>query len=40
METTSLSLIHQLRNPQDDVAWKRFVRIYTPMPMSCVQRLG
>ena len=40
MDTTSLSLMYQLRNPQDDVAWERFVRLYTPMLMASVKRLG
>ncbi len=40
MESTSFSLIHQLRNPQDNAAWERFVRLYTPMLMACVKRLG
>lgn len=40
MDTTSLSLVYQLRDPRDDAAWERFVRLYSPMLIACVKRLG
>jgi len=31
MHTTSASLLERLRNPMDEEAWARFVRLYTPL---------
>jgi RNA polymerase sigma-70 factor (ECF subfamily) len=40
MNTTPLSLLEQLRRPAPSEAWKRFVRLYTPLLYYWVRRLG
>lgn len=40
MESTSPSLLERLRQPNDEIAWKRFVEIYTPLFREFGQRLG
>ena len=38
--TTSISLLHRLRNADESAAWDRFVELYTPMIRTWVRRLG
>jgi RNA polymerase sigma-70 factor, ECF subfamily len=38
--STSLSLLERLRKPDDTAAWPRFVRLYTPLLLVWLQRLG
>jgi RNA polymerase sigma-70 factor, ECF subfamily len=40
METTSISLLERLRQPFDQEAWERFVRLYTPLMNHWARRLG
>jgi RNA polymerase sigma-70 factor, ECF subfamily len=40
MNTTSASLLHRLRDPAAQVAWERFVKLYTPLLLSWAQRAG
>src|SRR5438270_12313478 len=41
MNTTSVSLLEQLRQPADrERAWKRFVQLYTPLMYHWARRLG
>jgi RNA polymerase sigma-70 factor (ECF subfamily) len=40
METTSISLLEQLRKPLDQEAWERFVRLYTPLMNHWARRLN
>lgn len=39
METTSITLLDQLRTPGRDDAWSRFVRLYTPLLVRWAHRL-
>jgi RNA polymerase sigma-70 factor (ECF subfamily) len=39
METTSLTLLEKLRTPDQDDAWPRFVRLYTPLLVRWAARL-
>lgn len=38
--TTSISLLERLRRPDDQEAWARFVRLYTPLLHSWASKLG
>ncbi len=40
MQTTRISLLHQLRSKQNSIAWSRFVQIYTPLVVRWVSDLG
>jgi len=40
MPTTSLSLLQQLRRPDDDAAWNRFVELYTPLLYYWARKAG
>jgi RNA polymerase sigma-70 factor, ECF subfamily len=40
MHTTSVSLLHRLRQPAESEAWRRFVQLYTPLLFTWVRRLG
>jgi RNA polymerase sigma-70 factor (ECF subfamily) len=40
MDTTSVSLLEQLRRPGEQAAWERFVRLYTPLLLLWARRLG
>jgi RNA polymerase sigma-70 factor (ECF subfamily) len=40
MHTTSASLLERLRDPREQDAWTRFVRLYTPMIYSWACRTG
>src|SRR5688500_2921015 len=40
MERTPASLLQRLRQPGDDDAWKRFVRLYTPLLFYWARKLG
>ena len=40
MDTTSVSLLERLRQPADQQAWERFVRLYTPLLYHWARRLG
>jgi RNA polymerase sigma-70 factor (ECF subfamily) len=40
MTRTPPSLLEQLRNPADQAAWERFVRLYTPLLHFWARRLG
>jgi RNA polymerase sigma-70 factor, ECF subfamily len=40
MDTTSLSMLEQLRQPADQQAWRRFVQLYTPLLYHWARSLG
>ena len=40
MQETSPTLLERLRQPHDQEAWGRFVRLYTPLLMEWARRLG
>jgi len=40
VDTTSISLLDQVRSGADERAWERFVTLYTPFLFSCAQRAG
>jgi len=40
MHTTSITLLSALRNSDDQVAWERFVRIYTPFIYYWARKAG
>lgn len=40
MNTTSVTLLERLRQPDADDAWPRFVRLYTPLLYSWARRAG
>jgi RNA polymerase sigma-70 factor (ECF subfamily) len=40
MNTTPASLLERLRRPEDQVAWERFVQLYTPLLCHWAHRLG
>lgn len=40
MQSTSPSLLEQLRRPDQQLAWERFVRVYTPILCHWARRLG
>jgi RNA polymerase sigma-70 factor (ECF subfamily) len=40
MNTTSVSLLERLRQPQPEEAWERFVRLYTPLLFYWARRTG
>jgi RNA polymerase sigma-70 factor (ECF subfamily) len=40
MHTTSATLLERLRQPADQEAWARFVRLYTPLPYYWARRVG
>ncbi len=40
MQTTRLSLLQQLRDPQNSIAWSRFVEIYSPLVTRWVTSLN
>lgn len=40
MDTTSATLLEKVRNPGDLEAWRRFVRLYTPLLYLWARRLG
>jgi RNA polymerase sigma-70 factor (ECF subfamily) len=40
MHSTSASLLERLRRPADEEAWRRFVRLYTPLLYDWARRLG
>lgn len=40
MDSTPASLLYRLREPSDDEAWRRFVKIYTPLLYHWVERWG
>jgi RNA polymerase sigma-70 factor (ECF subfamily) len=40
MDSTSVTLLEQLRGPGRSEAWTRFVRLYTPLLARWVERLG
>src|ERR1700730_18807813 len=39
MDRTPASLLEQVRNPADQEAWKRFVRLYTPLLFHWAHRI-
>jgi RNA polymerase sigma-70 factor (ECF subfamily) len=40
METTSVSLLERLRQPDQPRAWERFVELYTPLLLYWARRRG
>ena len=40
MHTTPPSLLEQLRRPDDQQAWKRFIDLYTPLLFYWARRVG
>ena len=40
MHTTRVSLLERLRQPGDQAAWARFVKLYTPLLCHWARRLG
>jgi RNA polymerase sigma-70 factor (ECF subfamily) len=40
MNTTPVSLLERLRRPDEQAAWERFVRLYTPLLCQWARRLG
>jgi RNA polymerase sigma-70 factor (ECF subfamily) len=40
MYTTSVSLLERLRQPSEQEAWSRFVKLYTPLLYSWSRRVG
>ena len=40
MHSTSGSLLARLRQPSDEAAWVRFVKLYTPLLYHWAQRSG
>jgi RNA polymerase sigma-70 factor, ECF subfamily len=40
MQTTSVSLLERLRQPADQLAWTRFVDLYTPLLLQWARRAG
>jgi RNA polymerase sigma-70 factor (ECF subfamily) len=40
MNSTSASLLYRLRQPANEDAWRRFVRLYTPLLHHWAQRTG
>ena len=40
MLTTSLTLLDKLRQPEDPVAWTRFVKLYAPLLLHWARRQG
>ena len=40
MHTTPPSLLEQVRRPDDQQAWRRFVDLYTPLLFSSARRVG
>lgn len=40
MNTTSLSLLQRLRQPNEQEAWRRFVQLYTPLLYYWARRVG
>ena len=40
MYDTSASLLERLRHPNEQAAWERFVRLYTPVLLAWSRRLG
>lgn len=40
MDTTSISLLERLKMPVDQVAWSRFVDLYTPLMYAWARQLG
>jgi RNA polymerase sigma-70 factor, ECF subfamily len=40
MQTTPPSLLQQLRSPDDQLAWRRFVDLYTPLLFYWARRVG
>ncbi len=40
MYTTSATLLERVRLRTDDLAWDRFVKLYTPFLCYCAKRLG
>src|SRR6058998_2879516 len=40
MATTPISLLEKLRQPADQLAWKQFVHLYTPLLFHWARRVG
>jgi RNA polymerase sigma-70 factor, ECF subfamily len=40
MNTTPISLLERMRQPDQPAAWSRFVELYTPVLLTWAQRLG
>src|SRR5262245_56673632 len=40
MNTTPVSLLERIRNPEEQSAWRRFVEMYTPLMYSWACRMG
>lgn len=40
MESTPLTLLERLRQPDDSAAWQRFVRLYAPLLVSWARQQG
>jgi RNA polymerase sigma-70 factor (ECF subfamily) len=40
MHTTQASLLYRLRQPEAQVSWERFVKLYTPLLFYWARRLG
>ena len=40
MDTTSLSLLEQLRRSPDEAAWARFVHLYSPLLFGWARQAG
>jgi len=40
MNSTPVSLLERLRQPGDDIAWERFVHLYTPLLFQWLRRTG
>ncbi len=40
MDTTPVSILEKLRQPEDDRAWEQFVQIYTPLLYFWTRQLG
>ena len=40
MQTTSLTLLERVRQPDDQSAWNRFVSLYTPLLFAFARRAG
>ncbi|MBC7817004.1 MAG: sigma-70 family RNA polymerase sigma factor, partial [Planctomycetaceae bacterium] len=40
MQTTSLTLLERVRQPNDQSAWERFVSLYSPLLFAFARRAG
>ncbi|HQU43529.1 MAG TPA: RNA polymerase subunit sigma-24, partial [Pirellulales bacterium] len=40
MQTTRVSLLLRLKQPEPEIAWRRFVELYTPLLFYWTHRMG